>query len=95
MLNAEIGAAEPESLLESTLVEARDDILELRRQVNEKEAALVALVDVVRRSDTEYCGAHESEPVTDDEWGAALEKAEDALDATMAKRICERLGVTH
>lgn len=78
----------------NTVSEAIDDIEHVRRQLDAKEAALVAVVDVMRRSDTEYCGAHESEPVTDDEWDAALEKAEDALDATMAKRIIERLSTT-
>jgi hypothetical protein len=38
------------------------------------------LVDILRRSDAEYCGAHEHEPVTDEEWNEVLAEAEDYLE---------------
>jgi hypothetical protein len=47
-----------------------------------KSAAEVVamLVDILRRSDAEYCAAHRGEPVTDEEWNEALEVAEDWLE---------------
>lgn len=41
---------------------------------------IAKLVDVLRRSDAEYCGAHRGEPVSDEEWDTALAQAEDYLE---------------
>lgn len=42
--------------------------------------ALRQLVDIVRRMDPDYIAAHGLEQTTDDEYGRALCRAEDALD---------------
>ncbi len=54
--------------------------------------ALEKCVDVIRRSDAEFCGAHSREPVSGEEWDQALEAAEDALDDELASRIVDRLA---
>jgi hypothetical protein len=41
---------------------------------------IARLVDILRRSDAEYCGSHGQEPVTDDEWNEVLAEAEDYLE---------------
>lgn len=43
-------------------------------------AIIRELVDVLRRSDPDYVESHGVEQCTDDEWDAALEKAEDFLE---------------
>jgi hypothetical protein len=45
--------------------------------------ALQAAADAMRRSDLDYCAAHQVEQITDAEWDAALEAAEDALEDAM------------
>ena len=47
---------------------------------NDLVGALRQLVDVVRRMDPDYLAAHGLEQTTDDEYGRALCRAEDALD---------------
>ncbi len=44
-------------------------------------AALAACVDALRRADPAYCALHGVSIVTGDEWDAALQAAEDALEA--------------
>jgi len=46
----------------------------------EIEAALRQLVDMVRRMDPDYVDAHGLEQTSDDEYDAALQRAEDVLD---------------
>ena len=46
----------------------------------EIEAALRQLVDIVRRMDPDFTAAHGLPQTTDDEYDAALQKAEDVLD---------------
>lgn len=43
-------------------------------------AALAQAVDVMRRSDADYCASHQVAQTTDAEWDAALEAAEDAME---------------
>lgn len=47
---------------------------------NDLAGALRQLVDVVRRMDLDYVRAHGVQQTTDDEYGRALCRAEDALD---------------
>lgn len=47
---------------------------------NDLVGSLRQLVDVVRRMDCDYIRAHGLEQTTDDEYGRALCRAEDALD---------------
>jgi hypothetical protein len=42
--------------------------------------ALRNLVDVVRRMDADYVMAHQCKPTSEEEYGRALCRAEDALD---------------
>ncbi len=35
--------------------------------------ALYRVIDAMRRSDPDYCIAHELEPCTDEQWGAAID----------------------
>jgi uncharacterized UPF0160 family protein len=46
----------------------------------EIEAALRQLVDMVRRMDPDYVDAHGLEQTSDEEYDAALQRAEDVLD---------------
>jgi len=46
----------------------------------EIEAALRQLVDMVRRMDPDYTDAHGLPQTSDDEYDAALQRAEDVLD---------------
>jgi len=46
----------------------------------EIEAALRQLVDIVRRMNPDYTAAHGLQQTTDDEYDAALARAEDCLD---------------
>ena len=47
---------------------------------NDLVGALRQLVDIVRRMDPDYLAAHGVPQTTDDEFGIALCRAEDALD---------------
>lgn len=49
-------------------------------QTNDLAGALRQLVDIVRRMDLDYVRAHGVQQTTDDEYGRALCRAEDALD---------------
>jgi hypothetical protein len=46
----------------------------------EIEAALRQLVDMVRRMDPDFTAAHNLPQTTDEEYNAALQRAEDCLD---------------
>ena len=57
-----------------------DVMLALLDEIKCIRAALAQAVDVMRRSDADYCAAHQVAQVTDAEWDAALEAAEDAME---------------